>query len=68
MLRNISKQVVRPPSGMKGFPQGCRVQMGDVSKNNLALEIKLFKKVIDRIGLKVVTAIEISTRNKWYVT
>ena len=49
------------------FIQGCKVQMGDVSKKNLALDAKLFKKVIDRIDLKVVNAIIISTRNKWCV-
>ena len=49
------------------FTQGCKAQMRDISKKNLALNVKLFKKVIDRIDLKVVNAIIISTRNKWCV-
>ena len=45
-----------------------RARMGDISKKNLALEIKLFKNFINRIGLKVVTTINIHTRNKWCVS
>ena len=41
--------------------------MGEVTKSNLALEASLVKKIIDRIDLKVVTAIDTHARNQWCV-
>lgn len=37
------------------------------ANKNLALEVKLFKNISDRIDFKVVTVIKIPTRNKWCV-
>ena len=49
------------------FLQGCRARMGDNLKKNLALDVKLFKRVIDRIDLKARSATNELVRARWCV-